>query len=89
MHPKSKAKKEFQRVEFTNIYNIDSDVDPYTFLEDVDMLVTDYSSVFSDFSLLNRPTIIFPFDYKEYSQGMSMYRLMNILKLRKYIHRLS
>lgn len=69
MHPKSNAKKEFQRVEFTNIYNIDSDVDPYTFLEDVDMLVTDYSSVFSDFSLLNRPTIIFPFDYKEYSSG--------------------
>lgn len=70
MHPKSKAKEEFQKAEYKNIHNIDSDIDPYTFLDQVNLLVTDYSSIFSDFSLLDRPTIIFPFDYEEYSNGI-------------------
>lgn len=67
MHPKSRAKEEFERVSFSNVVNVDADVDPYTFLREIDMLITDYSSIYSDFSLMGKPTVIFPFDYEEYA----------------------
>ncbi len=66
MHPKSKVKELFERIHYSNIVNIDSDVDPYTFLREVDLLVTDYSSIYSDFLLLDRPSVLFPFDFEEY-----------------------
>ncbi len=36
-------------------------------LGDIDLLVADYSSVYSDFMLLNRPVVAFHYDYEEYS----------------------
>jgi len=36
--------------------------DIYPALRDVDVLVTDYSSVFSDFLPLDRPMLIYPYD---------------------------
>ena len=43
-------------------------MDPYTFLKEVDVLVTDYSSIYSDYLLLDRPSVLFPFDFEEYSK---------------------
>ena len=40
--------------------------DIYAFLKSVDILITDYSSVFFDFCLSNRPIIFAPFDIKTY-----------------------
>ena len=40
--------------------------DLYTFIKDVDILVTDYSSVYFDFLYLRKPIILFPFDYDDY-----------------------
>lgn len=67
LHPKSKLKDEFQQAEYSNIKNIDADVDPYTFLMYADLLVTDYSSIYSDYLMLNRPSVLFPYDFEEYS----------------------
>ena len=67
MHPKSKVKALFEKLNYSNIVNIDADVDPYVFLKKVDLLVTDYSSIYSDYLLLNRPSVLFPFDFEEYS----------------------
>lgn len=38
----------------------------YTVLKDVDILITDYSSVYLDYIYLRKPMILFPFDYKDY-----------------------
>lgn len=69
MHPKSKVKEAFDKIngKYARIINIDADVDPYTFLREVDMLVTDYSSIYSDYLLLDRPSVLFPYDFEEYS----------------------
>jgi CDP-glycerol glycerophosphotransferase (TagB/SpsB family) len=67
LHPKSKLKKEFHEINYSNIKNIDAAVDPYTILYLVDLLVTDYSSIYSDYLMLNRPTVLFPYDYQEYT----------------------
>ena len=40
--------------------------DIYEFLTFVDILITDYSSVYFDFCLLNRPIIFSPFDQESY-----------------------
>lgn len=68
LHPKSKVKAKFEEIHYSNIINIDADADPYTFLKEVDLLVTDYSSIYSDYLLLDRPSVLFPFDFEEYSK---------------------
>lgn len=67
LHPKSKLKKAFNRFDYSNILDLDADADPYIFLRHADVLATDYSSVYSDFMLLDRPVVAFQYDYKEYS----------------------
>jgi CDP-glycerol glycerophosphotransferase (TagB/SpsB family) len=42
--------------------------DPYPLLRYTDVLVTDYSSVFFDFLLLDRPVIFAPFDHEAYQK---------------------
>ena len=47
----------------------DADYDNmYVFIKDVDILITDYSSVYFDFLYLGKPMILFPFDYETYMQ---------------------
>lgn len=57
-----------KNIEFTT--NMD---DVYMYLSDVDILLTDYSSVYFDFLLLNRPIIFVPFDRKEYEMQHGFY----------------
>ena len=45
----------------------DSDFDNlYTFVKDMDILITDFSSIYFDFILLGKPIITAPFDYNDY-----------------------
>ena len=41
--------------------------DLYKLIKDVDVLITDYSSVYFDFILTGKPVILAPFDYKNYT----------------------
>lgn len=66
LHIKSKLKQKFQELDYSNIKYMHSDVDTSTVLEYADMLIVDYSSIYLDYMMLERPVIAFPFDYKEY-----------------------
>lgn len=69
LHPKSKLKKEFEKISGENILVIDADTDPYVFLKMADVLVTDYSSIYFDFLLLDKPIVFFDYDLDEYLSG--------------------
>ena len=77
LHPKSKLRKEFAHVigsGFENILLVDAVSDPYVILKMADVLVTDYSSVYFDFLLLDRPVIFFDYDMEEYiTKSREMY----------------
>lgn len=51
----------------------DNEKDLYEFLTSADVLMTDYSSVYFDFLLLNKPIVFTPFDLEEYSNKRGFY----------------
>lgn len=55
---------EFENITLLRDNAIDQDI--YTFLPNVDILITDYSSVYFDFLLTSRPIIFAPFDLEQY-----------------------
>lgn len=66
LHPKSACKEIFEKIEYSNIYNVPTKVDVNCFLGKLDLLIADYSSVYSDYMLLDRPVVAFHYDYEEY-----------------------
>ena len=67
LHPKSKLRERFEEIKLDHIGNIPAEVDSYSILNLADLLITDYSSIYSDYLMLNRPSVLFPYDYEEYS----------------------
>lgn len=66
LHPKSKLEELFKKITTNNILVIDASSDPYAFLSLSGMLVTDYSSIYFDYLLLNRPVLFFNYDMDKY-----------------------
>ncbi|MCI8746970.1 MAG: CDP-glycerol glycerophosphotransferase family protein [Lachnospiraceae bacterium] len=66
LHPKSKLEEHFKKINTNNILVIDAVSDPYAFLSLSDMLITDYSSIYFDYLLLNRPVLFFNYDMDKY-----------------------
>lgn len=52
--------------EYSNIYFIPREVDIYPILPFTDMLITDYSSIYYDYILMDKEILLFPFDLNEY-----------------------
>ena len=63
-------------IESNNIHDF-VDVSSYPDVEDLlmmaDILITDYSGILFDFSLLDKPIILFPYDLKTYEEKRGLY----------------
>ncbi|MBE5963198.1 MAG: hypothetical protein E7256_17760 [Lachnospiraceae bacterium] len=72
LHPKSNIKIRLEEIckdiHLDRIKLIGADTDPYEILGLADQLLTDYSSIYFDYLLLERPIVFFPYDYEEYLQ---------------------
>jgi len=66
-----KIMKQYKNIHFLSNNQIDSDVQ--TIFPFVDFLVTDYSSIFTDFLLLDKPVFFTPFDYPEYTEREQLF----------------
>lgn len=69
LHPKSKLLNVFSDLENDNIHVINPDDDPYAYLKKTDILITDYSSIYFDYLLLDKPIVFFNYDLKEYLES--------------------
>ena len=64
VHPNRRFDADFDSMPLLLLYNTTADV--YPFLSHVDLLLTDYSSIFFDFLHFDRPIVFFPYDYEKY-----------------------
>ena len=62
---------DFEQYDNIKIAPISSDIQELYFITDI--LITDYSSTMLDFSLLDRPILLFPYDLDEYKRVRGMY----------------
>ncbi|MBU4274827.1 CDP-glycerol glycerophosphotransferase family protein [Patescibacteria group bacterium] len=58
--------KDWQKMNSEEFLVLPSNTDIYQILPRTDILITDYSSIFFDFLLINKPTIFFPYDFRKY-----------------------
>ena len=72
----------FSFKEFSHIRAFPGDIDNYEFLNAADALITDYSSVFFDYSLTGKPIILYTYDYDRYMRDRGMYMDINSLPFR-------
>ena len=69
LHPFNKpAKKSLELLEKAKNINLIKIDDIYSSLNEYSILITDYSSIYFDFLLLNRPLIFTPFDKEKYTE---------------------
>jgi len=50
----------------SNILWFDNELDIYPALKMIDLLITDYSSIYMDYLLLDKPVLYYPYDYEKY-----------------------
>ncbi len=71
LHPLASDDIDFRR--FKKIRQFPKRYEVYEFLNAVDVLITDYSSVFFDFAPSGKKIILFPYDEEEYLSSRGMY----------------
>jgi CDP-glycerol glycerophosphotransferase len=52
--------------EYEGLIDVDPHTDIYPLLKYVSVMITDYSSIYFDYLLLDRPLLFYPYDYEEY-----------------------
>jgi CDP-glycerol glycerophosphotransferase (TagB/SpsB family) len=72
LHPNDQARLP-DLAGLSRVHLIPSSVDPYPILKHTDALISDYSSIFFDYLLLDRPLVFYPYDlddYRKYSRAL-------------------
>jgi CDP-glycerol glycerophosphotransferase len=73
LHPYESSLLNFSEQNYRHIKAYPETEELYEFLQTVEQLITDYSSIMFDFAVTNRPVILWTFDEKEYLQERGMY----------------
>ena len=68
LHPFTKVSFD-SLAEYSNLMIYPSKSDVYTILPFIDCLITDYSSIYTDFLMMDKEIILFIFDYSDYVQN--------------------
>jgi len=63
LHPKYRNQEKGISSDFVTFIR-ESDI--YPLLSNLDIFITDYSSLFADIALLNKPMVFYPFDFEDY-----------------------
>ena len=53
---------------FNLLLDYDPQLDIYPLLKHTDMMITDYSSIYFDYLLLDKPIIFYPYDFEQYTK---------------------
>jgi CDP-glycerol glycerophosphotransferase len=64
LHPWMRAK--ITDIELPGIFMVPPETDVYPLMHEVDFLITDYSSIYFDYLLLDRPIVFYPYDLDRY-----------------------
>lgn len=70
-HPRTEVPAKINKTDRIRI--LPNNLDIYPVLSKTDILVTDYSSVLFDFLIVDKPIILYPFDYDKYEQQRGFY----------------
>ena len=71
LHPSERLDTDFTA--FGRLVPLPGTADAYSILPETDALITDYSSVYFDYLLLDKPTVFYPFDLDDYRSERGFY----------------
>lgn len=83
LHPYEAASFHFEERQFKHLKLYPENEDIYHFLQTVEKLVTDYSSIMFDFALTGRAIYLFVFDESEYEKERGFYFSLDYLPFHK------
>lgn len=73
LHPYEESLLNFSESEYKHIKLFPKEENVYVFLQTVEQLITDYSSIMFDFYVTKRPILLFTYDKEEYIKDRGLY----------------